>query len=109
MWSYKRFAQCVIITSALPCFAAQPSASTDLPAGDMQNKAHTACTTCHEASIILQQRLTKAAWTKEVDKMVKWGAILNSSDRDALIEYFSTNFPADKAPYIAPRSSRGKR
>ena len=40
----------------------------------MQGKATTACLECHEARIILQQRLSKAAWTKEVDKMTKWGA-----------------------------------
>ena len=98
----------VLIFVALPCFFAQ-SQTADLPAGNMQNKARPACTTCHEASIVIQQRLNKAAWAKEVDKMVKWGAILNASDRDALIEYLSSNFPPDKAPYVAPRSARTKR
>jgi len=74
----------------------------------MQHKAQTACTTCHDSSIIVQQRLSKAAWTREVDKMVKWGAILNPSDRDPLIEYFSANFPPEKAPYVSPRSARAK-
>ena len=95
----------LLILAALPCFSAEPAG---LPAGDMQNKARTACTSCHEASIIVQQRLNKAAWTKEVDKMVKWGAILNPADRDALIEYLSSNFPVEKAPYVAPRSARLK-
>jgi hypothetical protein len=97
----------ILILGALPCFSADPGPA-DLPAGAMQNKAHTACTSCHEASIIVQQRLNKAAWTREVDKMVKWGAILNPSDRDALIEYLSSNFPPQKAPYVAPRSARSK-
>jgi len=79
-----------------------------LPAGDMQKKAQAACTRCHDSSIIVQQRLSRAAWTKEVDKMVKWGAILNPSDRDPLIEYFSTNFPPEKTPYVPPRSARAK-
>ena len=97
----------ILILAAIPCFSAQPG-STHLPAGDMQNKAQTACTTCHDARIVAQQRLSKAAWAKEVDKMVKWGAILNASDRDALIEYLSSNFPPDKAPYVAPRAARSK-
>src|SRR5579863_9850056 len=64
-----------------PCssFAQKPAASNptaDLPPGPMQAKATTACLECHEARIILQQRLSKAAWTKEVDKMTKWGAIV---------------------------------
>jgi len=70
----------------------------------MQPKATTSCTECHEARIILQQRLSKGAWTKEVDKMVKWGAIVEAADRDALIDYLSTNFSPDQPPYVAPRS-----
>src|ERR1700758_1962874 len=80
----------------------------DLPAGSMQQKATTACLECHEARIILQQRLGKAAWTKEVDKMVKWGAVVDPADRDALIDYFGSNFPPDKAPYIAARSQASR-
>jgi hypothetical protein len=78
----------------------QPTANPveDLPAGDMKAKATAACLGCHEARIILQQRLTKAAWTKEVDKMTKWGAIVDSNDHDALVDYLSTNFSPDKDP-----------
>jgi hypothetical protein len=72
----------------------------------MKEKVTTACTECHESRIILQQRLSKAAWTKEVDKMTKWGAVVDSADRDAFIDYLSTNFPADKAPYQAPRMTK---
>jgi hypothetical protein len=82
---------------------AQPT--EDLPPGAMQAKATTACLECHEARIILQQRLSKAAWTKEVDKMVKWGAVVDAGDRDALIDYLSTNFSPDQPPYQPPRSS----
>jgi len=74
----------------------------------MQGKATTSCLECHEARIILQQRLSKAAWTKEVDKMVKWGAAVDAADRDALIDYLSTNFSPDKPPYEAPRTSLEK-
>jgi|ERR1700745_19071 hypothetical protein len=77
----------------------------DLPAGSMQQKATTACLECHEARIILQQRLNKATWTKEVDKMVKWGAVVDPKDRDALIDYLSTNFGAEQPGYTAIRTS----
>jgi mono/diheme cytochrome c family protein len=85
---------------------AKPTA--DLPPGAMQAKATTACTECHEARIILQQRLSRDAWTKEVDKMTKWGAVVDPADRDALIEYLSTNFSPDKPPYEPPRSASPK-
>jgi hypothetical protein len=67
--------------------------------------AAAACSTCHEARIIVQQRLTKPAWTKEVDKMIKWGAEVDPKDRDALIDYFSANFGPDEPAYAAPRSA----
>jgi hypothetical protein len=86
-----------------------PSKPTaDLPPGAMQARATTTCTECHEARIILQQRLTKAAWTKEVDKMMKWGAVVDASDRDALIDYLSTNFSPDKPPYEPSKTATEK-
>ncbi len=71
----------------------------------MQSKATTACLECHEARIILQQRLTKAAWTKEVNKMTKWGAVVDAADRDPLIDYLSINFSPDQPPYNPQRTS----
>jgi hypothetical protein len=92
------------LTSASPFWAraqkpAPAKVAADLPAGPMQAKATTACTECHEARIILQQRLGKTAWTKEVDKMIKWGAVIDPADRDALIDYLSTNFNPDQPAY----------
>src|ERR1700739_3097670 len=84
---------------------AEASVNADLPAGPMQAKATTSCLECHEARIILQQRLSKAAWTKEVDKMTKWGAVVDPSDHDALIDYLSTNFNPDQPPYSPPRTA----
>lgn len=83
--------------------------SPELPPGSMQPKVTTACTECHESRIILQQRLSKAAWTKEVDKMIKWGAVVDPADRDSFIEYLSTNFPPDKAPEQMPRVASAKK
>jgi hypothetical protein len=80
----------------------------ELPAGGMQQKATTACLECHEARIIVQQRLSKAVWTKEVDKMVKWGAVVDENDRDALIDYLSGNFGPAQSEYSAPRSAHEK-
>jgi hypothetical protein len=86
---------------------AQPTA--DLPPGPMQAKSTTSCTECHEARIILQQRLSKGAWTKEVDKMIKWGAVVDATDRDSLIDYLSTNFSPDQPAYVPPRSAVEKK
>jgi hypothetical protein len=108
--------------AAAPCRAqqnpAQPAQATpgshnpsperlteDLPPGTMQAKATTACLECHEARIILQQRLSKGAWVKEVDKMTKWGAVVDPSDHDSLVDYLSINFGPDQPPYQPMRTS----
>jgi len=91
------------------CLARAHGQSPELPAGPMQAKVTTACTECHESRIIVQQRLSKGAWTKEVDKMVKWGALVDPADRDSFIDYLSVNFPPDKAPELMPRVASAKK
>lgn len=71
----------------------------------MKQKATAACTECHESRIIVQQRLSKAAWAKEVDKMIRWGAVVEPKDQDGLVDYFSQNFGTEKAPYSPQRSA----
>jgi len=93
---------------ALSQKAAMPTPTEDLPSGPMQAKATSSCLECHEARIILQQRLSKAAWTKEVDKMIKWGAVVDAGDHDALVDYLSTNFSPDRPPYQPLRSASEK-
>src|SRR5260370_16369454 len=75
----------------------------ELPSGPMQSKATTACMECHDARIILQQRLGKAAWTREVDKMMKGGALVASTDRHPLIDSLSPKFGSEPPPYQPPR------
>jgi hypothetical protein len=93
----------------LLCVTIAASAGTatneQLPEGPGKEKAESGCLTCHEARIIVQQRLNKGAWTKEVDKMVKWGAEVDPKDRDVLIDYLSANFTPEQPPYEAPRSA----
>ena len=101
-------AHAVIALALTSTFAWSQKAAEDLPAGAMPAKATTSCLECHEARIIVQQRLSKGAWTKEVDKMMKWGAVVDSADRDALIDYLSANFSPDQPPYEPPRTSTGK-
>jgi hypothetical protein len=87
---------------------AQSGLEEALPPGPMQQKAIDSCTECHEARIIVQQRLSKAAWTKEVDKMIKWGANVDPHDREPLIDYLSTNFNTDRPAYVPDRSASAR-
>lgn len=94
---------------ALACLTQLFAQSPDLPPGPLQAKMKTACMECHDASIIMQQRLSKAAWTKEVDKMIRWGAVVDPTDREALIDYLSSNFPEGNKPYVAGRTTKSSK
>ena len=103
----ERTALAALLLAALTAPMLHAQSDSELPAGPMQAKATTVCLECHEARIIVQQRLSKAAWTKEVDKMAKWGAPVDPQDHDALIDYLSANFGVDKPPYVAERTRLG--
>jgi hypothetical protein len=96
----------LLLLSAVSAARAQ---SLDLPAGPVQAKVLTACTECHDASIIQQQRLSEKVWTKELDKMIKWGAVVDPADHGAFIEYLSVNFPPEKPPDPTARVARRKK
>ena len=51
-----------------------------------------ACLTCHGEDVIQQQKLTKAQWQREVDKMVRWGAQIKDGDREGILQYLATHF-----------------
>jgi len=62
-----------------------------------------ACMPCHSLRLVHSQRLSKATWNKELDKMAGWGAKIQ--DRDALLEYLLANYGDDKPP-VPPAMSR---
>jgi DMSO/TMAO reductase YedYZ molybdopterin-dependent catalytic subunit len=51
-----------------------------------------ACLTCHDEGMMVQQRLTPAQWDRELNKMVGWGAPVKPEDREAILQYLSTQF-----------------
>ena len=57
------------------------------------------CTICHSSDLITQQQLDRSLWTKEVDKMIKWGAPVRPEEQKFLLEYLSA--------YYGPQRSMG--
>jgi DMSO/TMAO reductase YedYZ molybdopterin-dependent catalytic subunit len=51
-----------------------------------------ACLTCHDADVIQQQRLTRAQWDLEINKMIGWGARVSDESRKALLDFLFGNF-----------------
>jgi hypothetical protein len=66
------------------------------------------CLPCHGLRIVHTQRLSRAVWERELDKMIRWGAVIK--DREALLEYLVANFGDDKpaAPLARSADGRGK-
>jgi hypothetical protein len=106
MWKVSVVALGLSVVSFVPqLWAAGP----ELPRGPMQQKATTACAECHDAGIIVQQRLDKKLWTKEVDKMIRWGALVDPQDREALIDYLNENFAPGQPAYVPERTKNSRK
>ena len=78
-----------------------------LPPGPMQEKARLYCLPCHDARIIVQQPLDRNAWTRVIDKMVRWGTPVPPEEREPLIEYFAANFGPPKESSEKPELAAG--
>ena len=52
----------------------------------------TACFGCHDEHMMQQQRITRAQWDREINKMTGWGAPLKPQDREAVLNYLSDQF-----------------
>lgn len=66
-------------------------------AGQTAQKMEAACTGyCHGPSLIAQQRLDRVAWTREVEKMMRWGAEVPAAEKDALINYLTSLFNSSR-------------
>jgi len=63
-----------------------------LPAGSGKQLVEASCLPCHSADMLVQQRLTEKQWTAEVDKMIRWGAVMKDSDKPPMITYLVKNF-----------------
>jgi cytochrome c5 len=52
-----------------------------------------ACLTCHDRDIVSGQRLTPTGWTREVEKMMRWGAPVGDADKGPLVNFLAASFP----------------
>ena len=69
--------------------ARSEDAASSVAVGRGAEVLQTRCLTCHDAHLITQQRLGMEGWSREVDKMIAWGAAVTVPERTILIEYLS--------------------
>jgi mono/diheme cytochrome c family protein len=85
------------------------AARQDLPEGKGAELARDRCVNCHEADLIVSQRLSRQGWTREVEKMIRWGAVASDAEKEILIDYFTAHFkPRAVASPAAEGADRGK-
>lgn len=85
----------------------QPSEQEWNPSGYLWNVIHSvkvevlpmqvaayknSCLGCHNEELIRGQRLTRAQWEREVDKMMRWGAQVPAEQKGPLLDYLSTRY-----------------
>jgi mono/diheme cytochrome c family protein len=75
-----------------PLAAAESQTSRELPAGQAADTVRARCTSCHGIELIVQQRLTREGWRREVEKMTSWGAVIAPDEQDALLDHFAASF-----------------
>jgi cytochrome c5 len=80
------------VTCALALGVSAALAQGELPPGPGVEPVRAQCLTCHEADLIAQQRLTRAGWEREIDKMIRWGARVAPGERDAMLDYLAARF-----------------
>ena len=66
----------------------QPSTSS-LP---QPNAFKGQCGICHDDDVIRQQRLTRAQWEREINKMTGWGATVKDEEKAGLLDYLFGNY-----------------
>ena len=63
-----------------------------LPQGAGLEVVQSRCLSCHGDDLIQGQRLTTTGWTREVEKMVRWGARVTDAEKAPLVAYLAAHF-----------------
>lgn len=85
------------LIALLALLASASTSARDLPPGPGREEVTRRCVACHETDLIEQQRLSTAGWGREIDKMARWGAVVETAEREAMIAYLAQHY----APSVA--------
>lgn len=77
---------------ALGAQAPAQAPSAPLPQSPGADVAAAKCISCHQADLIVSQRLSPTGWDREVAKMERWGAKLSPEERPVLVGYLTREF-----------------
>ena len=80
---------------------------TDIPTGEGSEILRRRCLRCHAADLMRQQRLSRSGWERELTKMISWGAAVEDSEKNELVDYLSAHFGVERRSQQAPGDSAG--
>ena len=63
-----------------------------LPPGEGGELVRERCLACHDQTLIVAQRLDSGRWTREVEKMMRWGTPLNEAEKQRVVRYLAESF-----------------
>lgn len=84
----------LLVLATILTAAARPSSAEGLPDGPDKSLVEAVCSECHTTERIAAQQLTKAQWADKVLEMLQEAPDVKQSERDRIVEYLATNFPA---------------
>ena len=72
-----------------PAGVPAPAIASEPPSHETFDRA---CRVCHDVDLSAQQRLTRDGWSREVDKMIRWGARVTPEERGPLVEFLTSRW-----------------
>jgi DMSO/TMAO reductase YedYZ molybdopterin-dependent catalytic subunit len=78
-------------TGATP-MASHPAPPPVGTAGPGPYTLNHSCTSCHGLDLVEQQRLDRAGWERELDKMMRWGANMPYLERPPLVDFLAGRY-----------------
>ena len=88
----------VLIALSVPALRAQNNAGREA--------TERVCSGCHEFERSISLRQDRDGWKTTVNKMISLGADVSEGDFASIIEYLSSNFPADAMPPLNVNTAR---
>lgn len=103
----KLFVFCLAISIACSLTATR-AAQLELPATSGVELVRAKCLGCHEADLIVAQKLARAGWIREIEKMTSWGARVSDEEKEKLADYFAAHFAPVKKAAVADNVAHGQ-
>ena len=98
-----------VSTMAVYSITAAAAAADQATLDQGRKMEQTTCIPCHSVRIIESQRLSRAAWDRELTKMTGWGWTAKPEERAVVLEYLIANFGDDKQPAPPEKSADGRK